>query len=229
MFQTNIIKKLQEENVSIKERVAKLEEKVVEQQNDNSALRGELLEQKQIINELERCTYRTAEYVNYETLEVSNIPMSIPDDQVPQVTLAIINAVGETGDETFDLGDVHAIHRRQGKYTKEKVLVKFVRRGDASYTLRKSKTLRKLDLKVIDERLTKPVYINEHLSPYYGKLRYACKLLKTEQLINDFWVSGHKVKVKTFENITELISHKNDLIKFVNNVDISAILEKCKL
>ena len=85
-----------------------------------------------------------------------------------------------------------------------------------------------MDLKIIDERLTKPVYINEHLSPYYSKLRYACKLLKNQKLINDFWVSGHKVKVKTLGNLTEVISHKNDLVK-VTTGDITSVFENCKL
>ena len=165
-----IIKNLQAENSFIKDRLAKLEENVLEQHNVNLVLKGELSAQNKQIEELERSAYRTAEYVNYETLEVSNIPISIPVAEVPQVTLAIINALGETGDEALDLTDVHAIHRRQGKFTNERVLVKFVRRGDAFFTLQKAKQLRKMDLKTIDKRLTKPVYINEHLSPYYGKL-----------------------------------------------------------
>ena len=85
-----------------------------------------------------------------------------------------------------------------------------------------------MDLKTIDKRLTKPVYINEHLSPYYGKLRYACKLLKNDKLINDYWVSGHKVKVKTLGDAIEWICHKNDLIKVVN-VDIKHIIDRCSL
>ena len=103
-----------------------------------------------------------------------------------------------------------------------------MRRGDAFATLKKAKNLRKVDLKLIDDRLTKPVYINEHLSPYYSKLRYACKLLKEKNLINDFWVTGHKVKARTLHNGTELISHKSDLIKIAGD-DITAILVKCNL
>ena len=223
-----IIKNLQEDNTRTKERVANLEAKLVEQEHENSALRKEIGDLKSSFHDLERCTYRTAEYVNYETLEVSNIPMTIPAAQVPEVTLGITNALGEAGDEAFGMNDVHAIHRRQGFFTKEKVLVKFVRRGDAFYTLKKAKNLRKLDPKVIDERLIKPIYINEHLSPYYSKLRYACKLLKNQHMINDFWVSGHKIKVKTLGNLIEIISHKNDLMKVISG-DITSVIDQCKL
>ena len=84
-----------------------------------------------------------------------------------------------------------------------------------------------MNLLSIDERLTKPIFINEHLSPYYGKLRYACKLMKEQKLINDFWVSGHKVKVKTLNDDIEIISHNSDLIK-VTDQNIVEILSKCK-
>ena len=222
-----VIKKLQEENTLIKKRVSKL----VDEQNrlkiENLALRGEISDIKKQTANLERTTYRTAEYTNYETVEISSIPMSIPAAEVPEVTVAIINALAESGDDSFGVEDFHAIHRRQGKFTQEKVLAKFVRRGDAFDTLVKAKKLRSINLTVIDERLIKPIYINEFLSPYYSKLRYACKLLKAKKLINDFWVSGHKVKVKTLEDNVNIISHKDDLIKIAKD-DITAILVECK-
>ena len=59
--------------------------------------------------------------------------------------------------------DVHAVHRRQGRYPKEKVSVKFVRRGDAFETLKRARELREIDLKLLDVRLTERVYINEHV------------------------------------------------------------------
>ena len=176
---------------------------------------------------LERVAYRSAEYANYETLEVSNIPTNIPDAEVPGVVLSVINAL-DTNADSFDLNDVHAIHRRQGAFTKEKVLIKFVRRGDAFFTLQHAKKLRHINLTEIDARLTKPLYINEHLSPYYGKLRYACKLMKEQKIILDFWVSGHKVKAKTLNERIQLVSHKNDLLELTDK-NIVEIVSKCKL
>ena len=172
---------------------------------------------------VERQAYRSAEYLNYETLEVSKIPLTIPDGDVQDVTLGIINALYSDSEEAFGPDDVHAIHRRQGHYSKEKVLVKFVRRGDAFRTLKRAKKLREIDLKVVDDRLTGHVYINEHLSPYYAKLRYICKLLREKKSINDFWVSGHKIKIKTIEDDIKIISHKTDLLKFAS-AEITNIL-----
>ena len=213
---TNKIEQLEGE-LAVSKNASELLKEELERKNDD-------VDKK--IKVLERATYRSAEYANYETLEISNIPISIPNPEVPNVVLSVINALDQSS-EDFHLGDVHAIHRRQGLFTKEKVLVKFVRRGDAFYTLSKAKTLRTMNLLSIDERLTKPIFINEHLSPYYGKLRYACKLMKEQKLINDFWVSGHKVKVKTLNDDIEIISHNSDLIK-VTDQNIVEILSKCK-
>ena len=165
------------------------------------------------------------------TLEISKIPLSIPDAEVPEVILEIVNALNTKDDDKFTIDDVHAIHRRQGHFTKEKVLVKFVRRGDAFGTLRRAWKLRKMDLKHIDSRLTAPVYINEHLSPYYSKLRYACKLLYNEELVSDYWVSGHKVKVTMHgSDRVNIIRHKDALINLIpTSIDIVHILHKCKL
>ena len=220
------------------ERVAAIEKEFSDQLNDykrhNEAVVEELKSQLEIskntsavlrdnLSKKERQGYRSAEYLNYETLEISKIPLTIPDADVQNVTLQIINTLYSDSEEEFGLDDVHAIHRRQGNFCKEKVLVKFVRRGDAFQTLKRAKKLREIDLKVIDERLVEKVYINEHLSPYYSKLRYICKLLRENKSINDFWVSGHKIKIKTTEDDVKIISHKNDLIKFASG-EITNIL-----
>ena len=158
-------------------------------------------------------------------MEISKIPLAIPDDDVQDVTLKIINSLySDSEGDDFGPHDVHAIHRRQGHFSREKVLVKFVRRGDAFQTLKRAKKLREMDPKVIDDRLKEHVYINEHLSPYYAKLRYACKLLREKKLIKDFWVAGHKIKAKTIEDEVKFISHKNDLLKFASPEDVNILL-----
>ena len=155
--------------------------------NTSAVLRDDLQKRLQ---KVERQSFRSAEYLNYETIEISKIPLTVPDDEIPSLSLQIVNSLYSESEDDFGLDDVHAIHRRQGQYSKEKVLMKFVRRGDAFQTLKRAKKLRSIDLRAIDERLTEKVYINEHLSPYYSKLRYVSKLLKEKSLINDFWVSG---------------------------------------
>ena len=188
--------------------------------NTSTVLRDDL--QKRL-SKVERQSFRSAEYLNYETLEISKIPSVIPDADVPDTTLKIVNALYTESEGYFGIDDVHAIHRRQGHFSKEKVLIKFLRRGDAFQTLKKAKKLKNIDLREIDARLTEKVYINEHLSPYYAKLRYVCKLLKEKKLINDFWVSGHKIKIKAADDEVKNISHRDDLLNFSEG-DITGIL-----
>ena len=188
--------------------------------NTSTVLRDDL--QKRL-KKVERQSFRSAEYLNYETIEISKIPLTVPDDEIPGLSLKIVNSLYSGSEEEFGLDDVHAIHRRQGHYSKEKVLMKFVRRGDAFQTLKRAKELRKTDLRGIDVRLTEKVFLNEHLSPYYSKLRYVSKLLKEKSLINDFWVSGHKLKIKTSDDEVKIISHKDDLLIYSEG-DITVIL-----
>ena len=151
------IGELTEFKISVNEKVTKLESELAVARNANDLLKGELDRRTEEIDgkisSLERVSYRSAEYANYETIEISSIPTDIPDADVPEVVLSIINALDDSADP-FELQDVHAIHRRQGSFTKEKVLAKFIRRGDAFFTLKNAKKLKRIDLTSIDQRLT---------------------------------------------------------------------------
>ena len=95
--------------------IEQLEGELAVAKNANVLLRDELDKRTEVIDkkisDIERATYRSAEYANYETLEVSSIPASIPVGEVSYVVLAVINAL-DTTSEDFDINDVHAIHRR---------------------------------------------------------------------------------------------------------------------
>ena len=232
-MERDISSKLENLERQLTTKISYLESQLSVAQNTSNLLREDLNKLKETLDRrisvVERQAFRSAEYDNYETLEVSKIPISIPDAEVSTVTLKIINALNEPNDDDYELDDVHAIHRRQGKYTREKVLVKFIRRGDAFTTLKRAKKLKNIDLKAVDERLLEKVFINEHLSPYYSSLRYACKLIFEMKLIKEFWTSGHKVKVKLLDDEIKIISHKDDLLNLTTGTDISSILTKCKL
>lgn len=225
--------KLEKQQQSFNKNIEKLEGELALARKANGTLRADWEKKDDELTgrltALEREAYRTAEYVNYETVELSKIPLSIPDEEVPAVTLKIVNALNRT-DEQYGHEHVHAIHRRQGQFTKEKVLLKFVCRADTFDVLQAKTKLRNMDLKKIDKRLIHPVYINEFISPYYAKLRYACKQLEERKLIAKHWVSGHKVKaVREGETEPRIIGHKDDLFKLVNGKDITEVIANCKL
>ena len=139
-------------------RIVNLESQLSIAQNTSNLLREDLTKVKETVNQrisvVERQAYRSAEHDNYETLELSKIPLVIPEAEVANVTLKIINSLKEPRDVDIQPDDVHAIHRRQGQYTREKVLIKFVRRGVAFTAMKRAKKLKHIDLKAVDERLT---------------------------------------------------------------------------
>ena len=216
-----------------KTRFEKLEGEILVVKNANRLLAAEVEKdrvstQKQQV-EIEREAFRTAEYTQYETLEFSKIPLTIPDDEVQDVILKIVNSLH--GNDCADIvsDDLQACHRRQGKYTKESVLCKFVWRPHAFGVLSRKKGLKDLVLQEIDSRLTSAVYINENLSPYYGKLRYMCKRLWEAKLLSKFWVSGHKVKAIISEGSDiKIITHAADFAEIYSGRDLSTIFRGIK-
>ena len=99
----------------VSEQFSRLESELAVSKKTNELLKGELDrrtdELSGKVSSLERVAYRSAEYANYETLEMSSIPTSIPDSEVSVVALSVMNALDPDADP-FDLQDVHAIHRR---------------------------------------------------------------------------------------------------------------------
>ena len=179
------------------------------------------------IIDLEREAHRTAQYTQYETLEFSKIPLSIPDNQVQSVVLNIVNSLGDDGDNELRPEHIQACHRRQGKFTKENVLLKLIWRGDVQEIKRKRKTLKDIVLTEVDPRLTQPVYINDHLTNYYGKLRYICKQLWMDKKLQNFWVAGHKVKAMvTAGGEIKTITHKSDFTNMYPGMDLKPYFDK---
>ena len=148
-MERDLSNKLENLEKQLMTRIMHLESQLSIAQNTSDLLREDLTKVKETVNQrisvVERQAYRSAEYDNYETLELSKIPLVIPEGEIANVTLKIINSLNEPSDDDIQLDDVHAIHRRQGQYTREKVLVKFVRRGDAFTTIKWAKKWKNID------------------------------------------------------------------------------------
>ena len=180
--------------------------------------------------ENERSMYRADEYTQKETLEFSKIPLAIPDEDLEDVMLDIINDVilefGVSDDNYLTRADIHACHRRQGQYSKENVIIKFVWRGHTQEILSKRTKLKDQDLTKIHHALAGHVYVNEFLCPYYRKLRYICENMCKDALIHKTWVSGHKIKVIAMEGgRIKIISHTNDLRVLLPETDLTKYLK----
>jgi hypothetical protein len=181
---------------------------------ENKTFREELKENEEaaLLQKIERDVHRTAEYTQYETLEFAGIPLTIPNNEVENVIIKIIHALGCS---KVSQNDIQACHRRAGRH-KTTVLCKFIWRGYAQQTWKNRALLKDKDLTSIHPDLTDPVYVNECLSPYYMKLRYMAKLMHKDRLLASFWVSGHKMKVVVKYGETFVhISHVTVILKIL--------------
>ena len=208
-------KKSSEESIeNLKEEVAEMKTEMSVLSQSNKLLNEDVKMKNSKIQSIERDLHQSREYQHYETLEISPIPISIPQKDIKRLSIKILNSVCDSGYKILPL-DTHAIHRRGGEFTKEKVLVKFVCRDQGDHFLHKKKI--PLDkLTEIDDRFKKPVYINEALGYYLNKLRYGCKRLYTAGLISAYDVDHHKLWVWISEEDEAIqITHKADLIKIL--------------
>ena len=210
--------------------IAKLEGELAIVKNANELLKADTETKSEAMQtkliELERETQRTSQYTQYETLEFSKIPLTIPDSEVQPIILKIVNAIKPDGSEKLTDHHIQACHHHRGKFTHQNVLLKLVVRGNVHTILKQRLKLRNMIIsETIDQRLTEPVYINDHLTPYYAKLRYDCKKLFQAGCIHKFWVSGHKVKIQLVEGGSEkLITHSDDFRVLLPEVDLSQVL-----
>ena len=206
------------------ERFGKLEAETEVVKKVNTLLKNEVAAnskaEKARFVELEREAHRTAEYVNYESIEISSIPLPICDDELYDTIMKIIDEL-DVCEDISDM-DIAACHRRQGKYTRKQVLVKFTWRGHARQILNARKNVSNIDWSTIDSRLPSTIYINESLSPYYKKLRYIAKNLWSEKQLYKYWVAGHKVNVIIKEGDEAVkVSHMSDFAKHIPGTDVT--------
>ena len=92
--------KLESQEKTFADTINKLESELTLARKCTSTLRGDWEKKDAVITKqlsaLEREAYRTAEYVNFETIELSKIPASIPDKEVPDIALKILNCLHRT-------------------------------------------------------------------------------------------------------------------------------------
>ena len=211
-----------------KVRFDKVESELSMAKNANKLLREECENRSAAIAsklvDIERTAEKTSQYTQYETQEISGVPSSIPDSDVQQTVLEIINMILPEGESSLDNSRIQACHRRGGKYARGRILLKLVNRPDVHAILKRRIKLKDAPLTDIDERLTSPIYINEHLTPYYAKLRYNCKQLWDLKLIGNYWVSGYKVKLQLpdMDNV-HIITHRDDFRELLPTADLSVV------
>ena len=217
--------KLAEVKTHEKERFEKVEGELAIAKKSNQLLREEFDNRSAAtmhkLVDIERTAERSSQYSQYETLEISGVPASIPDSEVQATVLKIVNMLLP---EAIGNSDIQACHRRGGKFARGRILLKLVYRPLVHSILKGRLKLKDASLTDIDERLTSTIYINEHLTPYYANLRYMCKKLWDLKIISNFLVSGFKVKMqRTVVDRVHIITHTEDFKELLPTADLSAI------
>lgn len=197
-----------QENKSIRDKLTKLEENEAKLIKNCDKLNSEIMEMKLQIEEREQ-------YDRNRNIIIEGIPETKEEN-----VYNIFNNLAVLIDEPITLNeDIQAAHRIPTKHSDrpKPIVVQFTNRQKRDAVVKKAK--KKL-LKTTDFVSRVPVcsvYINDHLTPYYKKLLYEAKKLKTEKDFKYVWVSNSKIFVRKDDNsITERIRSTTCIQKFYN-------------
>ena len=138
---------------------------------------------------------------------MAGIPNSIKQDSLKTTLVKIFTSVGI---EDASTSDIEVTHRLKSKLDHENVIVKAKRDFIDKVFWKKKEILEVGRINELNFGVANKLYINEHLSPAYKNLRYNCKMLKIAGIIDDFWFSNSKLKVK-LNGETKEITHEFDL------------------
>lgn len=158
----------------------------------------------------------TALETRVETLETALESMQQYDrrcniqlDGVPQVrdedVLRLVVLLAEAVDEQLDVNtDIQAAHRLPSRNTErpKPIVIQFTNRQKRDAVLMKAKTkgfrLKSTDfVRNVPETL---VYANDHLTPYYKKLLYEAKKVKSDKHYEFLWVKNAKIFIRKDKN-----------------------------
>ena len=140
-------------------------------------------------------------------VEISGIPDTITDEQLPVVVAQILDHVVE--DEEISTNDVEACHRLSSKSSPKPTIVR-MRRNLLEKAKRNSKKLKGVDVALGLPQGSK-LFINENLSPRMKNLAYNARLLKNQEWIDETWFSNAAVRIK-YGGKTFKITHETDLL-----------------
>ena len=113
-----------------------------------------------------------------------------------------------------------ACHRISSK--SPSVLIKFLNTKDAEALLNSKSAIDSLDKSEIGIDANDRLYVDQHLTPYMGKLAYLCRCAKRQKLILN--TKTEKGAIKILVNHDDafhwfIVSHVNDLLKWAPNLN----------
>lgn len=153
---------------------------------------------------LEKNLDRLNQYGRRENIELSGIPMYIPQNELEDVVIDILRFIGLEDLESYDISGCHRIH-------KNNVIVRFVNRKHSIKSLKNRKYLKGCKREF---GYNQNVYMNENLCPAYRSIEEKCRTLLDCGHINQMWTYNGAVNIKFTNERTEKskkLYHEDDL------------------
>lgn len=202
------------------EQIVKL---VLSLKDENDKLRSSAeeviaLKYEERLEKIEREINLSNQYSRRDSIEISGVPMSVPDADVEKEVIKILKtAKAKMGGKFPVAHDIQASHRigRKGK-----IICKFVNRKFAKSAVINSKNLKDVLYKPNeddegDEAEGHKIYINESLCPEFGYLHYAVRNAKKKKELHAYKIRNGVMNIQKEENGRYVeISHVNDLGKY---------------
>ena len=179
------ISKLKEENVTLKKRVKELEDYSYETEDN-------LIKIEKSLNKCDQFTRR-------ENFELSGIPQNIPQDELEDKVLGIINTITERNDNSaITANDIHACHRlkKEEGEVNPKVIVRMVNRKNTVDIFRNKKKLKEKATDLGFQNL----FNNENLCPENKSILDQARNLKKKGILHVCWTYNGVVNIKINEN-----------------------------
>ena len=169
---------------------------------------------------VERTAHSNAQYARKETFEIHGIPLDVPDKEVEDKVLAIMNELKDEDTPQYAANEIQACHRLQNK---NKVICKMVSRKRMREVISARKKLASKTLVCVPNK----IYISESMAPAFSVIDFYARHLKRKKYIHACWFyNGSYTVVKTEHGEMLRISHVADLEE-VMAMSESSIIDIC--
>lgn len=170
----------------------------IEKEHKNLQDKYDLLQRK--LEEQTIATEEANQYGRNKNLQIDGIPEGAGEDLA-----SIIEAIGSnigTAVKKTDIEAIHRVSRHNGNMQKRPIILQFARRSLRDEFLQKSKSKRPSTVCIFKESPAQPIYVNEHMTPYFSSLFHGARTKKDANDARFFkyvWFKNGKLFVRKSE------------------------------
>ena len=178
------------------------------------------------IKELEKIQIQSEQYSRKETIEVKGLDPGLPNDQVENKVIEILNKIKDNNEEPYTANDIHACHKLRNKNI---VICKFVHRKRMRASITSRKKLKHTDLTPLGVR--GKVVLYESMSFHYRDINWRCNQLKKAGIIKNSWFTNGKYKVVLLDDDTpQIVVDIADICGLINKsvTEVNQLCEEWK-